>query len=562
MRKGLVLSLGVALVLSVVPAFSEAPIISCIPDIIISDLDLTQQTVDSNVWVFTDALDLDEFVVDADTADDVLRWSFIETGTASIQINGKASLDPATEDVKNPGAKNIREGNGLISLENTAMTATSPNALTTIQVVVSDGDKVASQSVSVQTVNVDAQATSASQDDALVSRVMKSWDFDSGEQGWIYSSFGSVPGFLNEPTHAATGGAVTLTELASHGGLIIYGAYETPKGPTEAARPKIGCVLRARYTVKSSGAASAVATPGWRLHAVTKHVAFAGGQWVPDFRNLDFIDEGYVQYSTLNFVQQVRTPSATGTDFILLYYPNQVAETLLSTTTITYFTFELLDTEAGGNDGGTLALDKIVIDTIDSPDLNVGTEVTSLTTTNFTTANWEANPATLIVLPGALPSQQPNVSGLTFGVSGNDLAVTVAPGNQYFEAFVNTKTGVKLTPGNYYRAIWELNATVTGTFVEPRVRLVAVSDYFIWVAVKEQQGGAAVAGLTQDPAFWELWFVAPSADPRTAGATLTEGIKLRFGTWQADAISYPVTSQVGGTVRALSLTTHEFQPIP
>lgn len=559
MRKGLVVTLGVALVLSVVPAFSEAPIISCIPDVIISDLDVTQQTMDSNVWVFNDALDLDEFVSDADTADDVLRWSFIETGTSAIRINTKASLDPATEDVKNPGAKNIREGNGLIDLENVAMTAQSQTMNTPIQLVVSDGDKVASQSVNVQTVNVPPTANAQSQDDALVSQIQKSWNFDTGEQGWIYSSFGSVPNFLDQPAHAATGGALTLTENASHGGLIIYGAYETPKGPTEAARPKLGCVLRARYTVKSSGAASAVATPGWRLHAVTKHVAFNQGQWVPDFRNLDFIDEGYVQYSTLNFVQQVRTPSATGTDFILLYYPNQVAETLLSTTTITYFTFELLDTEAGGNDGGTLALDQLVVDNIDSPDRTVGTEVTSITTTNFTTANWEANPATLLNIPGG---GTPNVSGLTFGVSGNDLAITVAPGNQFFEAFVNTKTGVRLNPGNYYRMIWELSATVTGTFVEPRVRLVAVSDYFIWVAVKEQQGGAAVAGLTQDPQFWEMWFVAPSADPRTAGATQTEPIKLRFGTWASTAIEFPVTSQVGGTVRALSLTTHEFQPIP
>jgi len=559
MRKGLVITLGVALVLSVVPAFSEAPIISCIPDIIISDLDLSQQTVDSNVWVFADALDVDEFVADADTADDLLRWSFIETGTSAIRINGIASLDPATEDVKNPGAKNIRGTDGVIDLENVAMTAASTTMNNTIDVFVSDGDKVDSQTVSVTTVNVDANATSQSQDDALVSKVLKSWNFDSGEQGWVYSSFGSVPNFINEPAHAATGGALTLTENASHGGLIIYGAYETPKAPTEAVRPPYGCVMRATYTMKSSGAASAVATPGWRLHAVTKHVAFAGGQWVPDFRNLDFIDEGYVQYSTLNFVQQVRVPSATGTDLVLLYYPNQVAETLLSTSTITYFTFELLDTEAGGNDGGTLALDSLVVDSIDNPDRTVGTEVPGLTTTNFTTADWEANPATLLNIPGG---GTPNISGLTFGVSGTDLAITVAPGNQFFEAFINTKTGVRLNPGNYYRVIWELTATITGTFVEPRVRLVAVSDYFIWVAVKEQQGGAAVAGLTQDPQDWTMWFVAPSADPRTAGATDTEPIKLRFGTWASTAIEFPNTTQVGGTVRALSLTTHEFQAIP
>jgi len=52
-----------------------APIISCIPDIIISDAD--QKSADRNLFIFENALNLDELVRD-DTAASLLKWSFVE----------------------------------------------------------------------------------------------------------------------------------------------------------------------------------------------------------------------------------------------------------------------------------------------------------------------------------------------------------------------------------------------------------------------------------------------------------------------------------------------------
>lgn len=564
MRKGLVVSLGVALVLSVVPAFSEAPIISCIPDIIISDLDLAGQTADSNMFVFENALDLDEFVQDNDTAADTLRWSFIESGANTLELNGKTSVNPA--DVLNPpDDKNLRQTTSVLSLENVAMGATSPTQTTDILLIVSDGEKVSSQSVNVQTVNVDAGATSLSQGDALVMQVVKNYQFTTDAEGWIFSSFGNVPGIIVPPTNQYSNGALVQTAAGTQGTAIVYGSYETPKAPADAVRPKVGCILRARYNVKST-ATTGAQTPGFRLHAVTKHVAFSGGQWVPDFGNLDFIDEAFVQYYTFDFVAVSndipgRIPGA-GRDYYLLYYPQQIPETLLSTTTITYFTFELLDTEVGDalQDAGSLSLDSLVVDAVDRPELGAGSAVSEFSITDFTTAGWNAPAA---ATPLNLSGLTPNITGMTASVTGGNLVLTVAPGNQYFEAFIFSNVQANLIPGNYYRFAWELDATVSGTFVEPRVRTAVVSSYAgIYAAVKELQGGAAVAGLTSEAQTWEQWIVAPSSDPRVATSALTEPMVLRFGTWQLGAAEYPVTSQVGGSVRALSLRTESFEPIP
>jgi hypothetical protein len=50
MRKGLVVTLGVvALIFVVSPSFALAPLITCIPDITISDVEQNAATVDNNI---------------------------------------------------------------------------------------------------------------------------------------------------------------------------------------------------------------------------------------------------------------------------------------------------------------------------------------------------------------------------------------------------------------------------------------------------------------------------------------------------------------------------------
>ena len=54
MRKGLVTLGVVALVLAVSPSFAEAPLLTCLPDIVISDVEQNSATADANLFVFSD----------------------------------------------------------------------------------------------------------------------------------------------------------------------------------------------------------------------------------------------------------------------------------------------------------------------------------------------------------------------------------------------------------------------------------------------------------------------------------------------------------------------------
>jgi hypothetical protein len=221
MRKGLVVTLGVlALVLVVTPGFAVAPIISCVPDVIVSDFE-DSQTQDNNLFIYPDALNLDSYVSDADTTDtSLLRWSFIQSTGPAIEISGVGSN--TSGNVVNPGAFDIRAGGPLASFRNvtwspTAGTVPFPDPPSTqadslIELYVSDGTNTGSQTVTVTSVDEDA----AGPGDRLVAQLSATYDFASGAQGWIWFS---VPDpNIKQAGNQAAGSSLQMTEVAKVAG--------------------------------------------------------------------------------------------------------------------------------------------------------------------------------------------------------------------------------------------------------------------------------------------------------------------------------------------------------
>lgn len=548
MRKGLVVTLGVALVLAVAPSFAEAPLLSCIPDIVISDFD-AGQTADQNLFVFQDALNLDEYVTDADTPDNMIKWSFIETTGDALRFNGITEISsPAS--ALDPGANNIRlAANGLVTIENVQMTSAATEPMVSAVVLyASDGTTVTSEAITVTTVNTDNSA--GSQGDALVAPTVKEFTFATGAEGWTWAS---ITGY-DVPNHQAANGSLEMTEAAGPHTNVVYGGYESSKDPAQGMHPKVGCILRARVQMRSN-AASGVATPGFRIRVFTGHMVQFNGEFVPDFTNQDYLDEQQVQFSSLDFAAVGnREPGASGKTYTMLYYPQQVPETLLAPNVTTFFAVEMLDTE-GGNDAGTLFVDDVKVDAIDRPELGAGTAIDAWTTTSFVAASWNTG-------TNKLDNTNYNGTGLTVGVQSGALAITVASGNQWFESYAEPATGINLTPGNYYRFAWMVTSTESSENFGPRVRVAIASERFVWIAFKELAGGALLARFDTTPKLMEMWAVAPTADPQNADGK-TEGTKPRFESWLTTSnTGFPFFKTVAGTVRAVSVTTEEFQPIP
>lgn len=110
MRKGslsLLLALGVTAFGAA--AYAASPVLSPLPVIVISDEE-NNGSVDNNLFVYTAAFVFGDYVVDADTTDNQLLWSFIAaTGggnVGTIEINGVGPL-AAAGDAATPGANTI-----------------------------------------------------------------------------------------------------------------------------------------------------------------------------------------------------------------------------------------------------------------------------------------------------------------------------------------------------------------------------------------------------------------------------------------------------------------------
>jgi hypothetical protein len=558
MRKGLVVTLGVvALLLAVSQGFALAPIISCIPDIIVSDSEQNTATGDRNFFIFTNALNLDEYVRDDDTSKTALKWCFVESSPGnSIAVNGIRSY--AGTNYRDPVGFNIRAVSQNATVRNikwSPTTGTLPFANpgvasmdSMVQMVVSDGTKVASQPITVKSVNTLTNAATE-QKDKLVGQSAKQYTFATGAEGWTWFDAGTGGGIFPPTSHNATGGALDITENAALN-PIVYGAWESPKDPATALKSKFGCILRARYQVR--GPATGLASPGFRLRVLWTRVAQIGGAWASDFMSQDMNDDWEVFYSTYDLAAIAvpgREPGATGKTYTALFYPQQI-DSLMSTQAVTYITFDLVDNDSFGNDSGTLYVDQVDVDGVDRPEITspLARAEAALSFTSFST--WSRS---IVGIGTGYTS-----AGLSLTVGASSIDITVAAGNAMLEASAASPGGTALDSGRYYRTIFTVTSTQASGNFGPHIRAGFVSSRYGFSVTKRLRGGGTWSQIGTTPTPLELWMEAPSPYPATG--TQSEPIQVRFTTYVDLNPVQPFNRTIAGTLRCTNILTQSFLP--
>jgi len=549
MRKGLVVTLGVvALVCVVSPGFALAPIISCVPDIIISDVEDNSQTDDLNFFIFSDALNLDDLVQDADDPSSTIRWCFIETSPGnSIRINGIVS-NPAVN-ILEPGVDDLRIVSDMATFENilwsgTNTTATAMDSMITLYA--SDGTGTDSVDIIVKTRNKTAAPYDVGPpNDGVDIAVTHSFLFDT-QDNWEWYTFGG----LTVPTaHAAGGGTMSITTTGQT--PTVYGTWESSKNPQYAAplTQKTGCVMRARFALTSPDGA---VCPGFRLRANWVKVEYNSslGIWVTNYTDQDFNAEQQMVYATFDPVHIAgREPGSSGQTYTLLYYPVQT-ETL-ETTGITYLAFDMLENDTQGNDEGTISCDQIDVSWFDNPAVGSGRAEAAMSTTDFSA--W--TPGITNIDPAA------NTSGLTVTPSASGITIVVAPGNTLFEA-VARGPAVTLEPGRYYRVTYTItNSQTPGGAFGPTVRGAINSLDFVFGNNKDLAGGGLLSAYDSTPRPYQFWVQAPSADAGTSPPA-TEDMALVFESYLLQNPNPQFNKAVNGTLTCTEVVTESWAPFP
>jgi len=551
MRKGLVVTLGVvALVCVVSPGFALAPVISCVPDIIVSDVENNTQTNDLNFFIFSDALDLDDLVQDADDPSSAIRWSFLDP-SGTIQINGILSN---TGSLIEPGAFDLRAVSRYATFENIAWNAAPPSAdgATTsvmITLVASDGTGSSTADIDVTTVNDGAADFTDGTPDGVSIPLTHSYLFDALDNWEWYSYSG-----LTIPTaHTVSGGSMSIDTGAGQV-ATVYGTWESTKDPTLAAplSPKPGCVMRLRYAMRSS--VDGQGCPGFRLRANWVKVEWNSTYniWATNYADQDFNAEQQLVFATFNGSHiDGREPGTSGHEYALLYYPEQTDT--LATTGIVYIAFDMLDNDTfpGSDDQGTLYVDQIDIDWFDNPMIGTGRAEAAMSATDFSA--W--TPGITEIVPGSA-----NTAGLSVNPTATGIQITVAPTNMVFEA-VARGPAVQLEPDRYYRVTYMVASSQTpGGPFGPTVRGAINSLSFIFGCNKDLKGGGLLSAFDSTPRPYQIWIQAPVA---AAGSSTTEDMALIFESYLLENPSpfFP-TKTIQGTVTCSEVITESWAPFP
>jgi hypothetical protein len=555
MRKGLVATLGVvALVLAVSPGFAVAPVIQCIPDIVVSDVEDNTVTDDLNFFIFRNALNLDDYVSDADTPVDTLRWSFVESSPGgSININSIGSN--TSGNFEDPGAFNIRATTGMITVENVAWSGTAGTTASmqsTIEMYCSDGTPTGtvSQTVMIETINDTTDPPNDGPGDALRTQPIRSYTFASGAENWAHFD---LSGLTPVGSYNSTGGSLSQIENAGQT-LIVFGAWESTKQPQdaggEALQARFGCITRARFALTSP---DGMGSPGFRLRANWTHVLYnaSAAQWVTDFQNMDFNDNVQILYNTQNLFHIAgREPGAAGQTYALLYYPQQI-ETLMSTDAIVYLGFDLIDDDFGSGDSGDLSCSQVDVDMIHRPAEGTGRAEAGLTHNSFT--GWPT--ATQLLDPTGV------TGGVVTNAGATEMSIGFTTADQLFEASVVGPTaGVAIEPGRYYRLVFMVTSSqVAGADLGPLIRTGFVSSRFVYAADKMLLGGGTWSAIGSTPEPYEMWVEAPSAN---TGSTLTEPMQLRFATYVTFNFDVLLGRNQSGTIRCSEIRAESYPAWP
>jgi len=202
MRKSLhVLIAVVAFALMGSIVFAYAPVVKPLPDVYIGDAEDNVGTVDLNMFRFSNAFNLDDYVSDQDSTISELVWSFYEGGPPNnVEINGIYQLDdPADAINADTLGKDIRHAaapfdDAMVDFwdEKDSPRGSGPpwpdptsplNEIITL--FVSDGLYVDSGQMKVEAVDDGNDAISAT----TVWEFVDGWDFEGDQDGWAFVTF-------------------------------------------------------------------------------------------------------------------------------------------------------------------------------------------------------------------------------------------------------------------------------------------------------------------------------------------------------------------------------------
>jgi len=515
MKKGLFITLVLSIALLATSAFSFAPVLKQLPDVVIGDADDPGfWTADVNLFRFSDAFAFDDYIDnDEQTTPSILKWCFVEDPLTSgaLEVNGIISLDPRYEDPAAPGAKDLR---GVAATANFRDIGASPHSfdaavlagsdiypgsplvdeLITLYVSETVENKSDSDTINVKSVDGDIDHL------AGATRV-EDYSFDSG-QGW--SPLGATGYSL--PTSSGPDGQIGLTGPV---GGLVFGFWQTG----DSVITYEDKIFRARYFLSRGAIVAADDMPQVRLRWITPTFACTG--------DLTIGSNG----SFSNIPPQL--PAVQ--EYASYLYPTYDTGGL-------GLAFDMLDFSP---EAGLVSLDKIIVETIDRSLLGTPTAVQSYDT-NFNT--WEFN----LNFGGAFTAVSSTGSGtdriaLTSTVAGSEAGFAQTP------ADATLYTAAKL-----YRATFDVSRTGAAANATPWIRLRAFSeDNQISAAFNilhgTDDGGAAPQ--TPTTGAFEIYWETPIL-PGSPG-TGEDGFRCAF-----DLLDFAPTE--GDTMRLESLTVESF----
>jgi len=280
MRKGLTQTLlTVAVALLGFNAMSAAPIIGNIPDVIIGDV---EAGTSSNLFVYPDAFDLDTYVVDDNTSDGAILWSYAASGTA-YRINnvpeigagdpnapGGASLagdtDPAKVDANSRTVTFRNINRSPIGGSNTAPTTSETEVVT---LFASDSTTYSQKDFLVYVDNDGADALSTA---AVAYTQELAYSFTTSAQGWT-----SYADLSLGATISHSQGASGLCLEVSLAGVTIAGWESQPMAAANYTTVDLtaNSVYQVRLGVTVSGS-SAGNSPAWSMTHNQKNTMYSG----------------------------------------------------------------------------------------------------------------------------------------------------------------------------------------------------------------------------------------------------------------------------------------------
>jgi hypothetical protein len=286
------------------------------------------------------------------------------------------------------------------------------------------------------------------------------------------------------------------------------------------------------------------------MRALWHHVIYNDryGVYVLDFLDQDYNAEQIVAYST--FAGQHipgREPGQAGQTYTLLYWPEQTDT--LATTGVVYLGFDLLDNDVfwGARDAGTLSCDQVDVDWFDNPLVGTGRHEAALSATGF--SDW----TTMIAQLAANASTQ----GLWVTNTAGGISITVAPGNQMFEASCASPE-TTLESGRYYRVSFFVTSTqMPGGPFGPTIRGAVASSQYVYSAARDLRGGGLLSAYYATPQPFQLWFEAPSPVP---GTSVTEPMSLVFESWLTQNPEMFFFKEVQGTVHCHEVIAESWDP--